>query len=172
MYKLKLKYILNEISKITGNKSVLNPLYLDFVKFCTNKLSITDDIVVNFKKMNKRHYDGYVSNKNSNIIYIDSSSGIKTQLDKIAHELTHIEQFRNKNLIIDNDYIKFNGKRFISVTDYNNLRDYDEYKKLPWESEAITNGSRFVKDYLNSKYYDEIMDTNPSLKYIKDNDLL
>lgn len=70
----------------------------------------------------------------------------------LCHEVIHAEQFHTKKLdVVDYNrrkWFTWHGKRKIRVIDVCNLK-IDEYKNLPWESEAYGNERNLARKILN-----------------------
>jgi len=74
-------------------------------------------------------------------IDVNSKLSIQDMIETIAHEMVHMRQFRNKELVYRDKFTRFNGVAY-SV----NM----PYKKHPWEKEAYklekTLSKKFLKE--------------------------
>jgi hypothetical protein len=89
----------------------------------------------------------------------------------IAHEMTHLKQYLSGALKICDGSIYWKGDRHMSVSEYQAVTDYYDYKTLPWEAEAYEAQDTLPRQYL--------LENGPALKgvdstldYLIDNDLL
>ena len=111
-----------------------------------------------------------------NEIVIDANAGYKFLLQYLSHELTHIKQIKNKELLIDNGYFIWKGKKDISIKEYNAIikkYDFNKYKNLKWEKEAYYNQDTITSKFKNSNEFKDLVKktTEPNLKFILENTL-
>lgn len=151
----------------------------EFGYFLIYLINITEFIV---KRMNLRnisiHYIFYSDPRCSGIAIMNehwikkNTYEIFINVDKIErfnivkillHEFTHIKQIRDKRLILfkkKTHFIwlnnKYHIKNFVNTS-------FNDYKKLPWEKEAIINEKIHIhKKYQNNEF-------SQFLKYLKTN---
>jgi len=92
-------------------------------------------------------------------------------LHYISHEYTHIAQFLRGDLDIEDGFIIWKGKKFMSTNDYSNINNFDEYKKLPWEKEAYENQEKLPKKFLNSSFCSDLKGKDATLDFGIENNL-
>lgn len=93
-------------------------------------------------------------------IYINKTLGLHYMLNAIAHELTHIKQFVAGEFYDLGRELYWKGKKRMTVKEYNETVDMDEYKKIPWEKEAYNNGENGIKIFLSSEVPEELIKTH------------
>jgi hypothetical protein len=171
---MKLKRILYEINiKLGGGDKIFYPLYNSAIIYYMKKLGINVPIQVSFYKARRsNNMFGHITpNKPTNLKIENSTPSLILRM--IAHEITHSKQFLKKELTIQNGNLYWFDDPIISVDEYSKFIEYnDKYKNLPFEKEAFTNEEKLRNEFLNSEDYITAMDSNPTLKYIKDNNLL
>ena len=157
------------------------PLYESFLDFLQDYYNTDVDVTLSLKKnLPSKKFFGHVDlveikNKKYIITLEHIPYGI---LERIAHEFIHIKQIMRGELDYSSDLSeliwKRNGKtQIIKVEYYNNIKDYNTYKKIPWEAEAYKYQELMVKKYLKSKYFELLSTTKePNLRFMIDNDLI
>lgn len=156
------------------------PLILDFIGYCRNSIGLNNDVItINFKQVNKNelgfvNFSKIVNGKNEVIIDKNANGNYKYILQILAHELTHIKQINNKELLIKDGYFIWNQTKNLSIEDYNIIvkkYDFETYKNLDWEKEAYINQSKIVEDYLKSDSFENLINKTeePNLKFILQN---
>jgi len=173
----KLKFTDKKLVKFTGIKQpehmkVLIQVYANFL----NEYYNTDiKFTLNIKKVKIDGSFGHIDlidvTKGKMKMYLQNM----TLLPNMSHEFTHFVQIINGNLGFtdDNLYILWKGEKHISVEEYKNLttNEYNIYKELPWEKQAIVAKKTLPKLFLKSKYMDVLRSyDNPTINYIMDND--
>lgn len=109
-------------------------------------------------------------NHNKFTLSYDSNQGINMMISSIIHELTHIKQVSKGELNPSEDYnsILWGNDYSLPVTDYNNITNRDEHKKLPWEAEAYNN-MKLINDFKSSSYWADLKGKDATLDFIIDN---
>ena len=161
--KMKLKNILESI-----NNSPIDILYNGYIEYLRKKFGITRKISLkrkNLKGNSFGHFD------NTNTITIDKDRGVSIALVDIGHEMVHVKQVEHGDLIIAAQSITWKGTEY-SLQKYVKNKDYSIHAKWPWEKEAYEKQKILKNDFLQSNEYDEIMNSNPTLKYMKQHDLI
>ena len=173
--------------KFKGVNSLLKyskPLYEDFIQyFILNSSGIQytkiKKITINFKTLKKNEI-GHVSSGKinpSNIeVTIDKKASALFTLKYIAHELTHINQIIEGDLVIvmpktEEPYFIWKQNQRYTLSYYNDLVKHskiDEYKQLPWEQEAYLNQEKFPEMYFASEKFRDLVryTTEPNLQFI------
>lgn len=73
-------------------------------------------------------------------VHVSNSLSLKSQLETLAHELTHVKQFaRNELVDFDNSTTRYKRRVYSSDT---------PYKKQPWEIEAMANEHKLANKFL------------------------
>lgn len=148
-------------SNVSINAPNLSKELQDYSLTIAKKYGLTGDIEVEVKK--EVGYSGFVSMDviqgkgidtkvfmNSNKMTISSGDFNEKTKEIIRHELKHIQQAQQQRLVIQYDQtmkkpilkVYFDGKpvvslsRFKEINKFKTKKDYEDYKKLPWESEA------------------------------------
>lgn len=171
---MKLKRILYELNiKLGGGDKIYYPLYNAAIIFYMKKLDINAPIQVSFYKARRsNNMFGHVTPNKPTNLKIENSNP-RLILSNIAHEITHSKQFLKKELTIQDGNLCWFDEPVISVDEYSKFIEYnDKYKNLPFEKEAFNNEEKLRNEFLSSDEYAKAMDSNPTLKYIKDNNLL
>jgi len=157
-------------------------LYKTYMEFLQKEFNTNIDISVSFRKMNVKNTKfGYIdivgiANKKYKIVV---ENNIFRVLNSLAHEFTHIVQVMDKRLNygFDKDKIKYvtwKNKNFISVDEYSKFTsdDWNIYKNLPWEKEAIANQKSYPKLFKKSELYAKLKGKDKNLDYFMDNDVV
>lgn len=158
----------------------ISPLIFDFVSYCRNIIGLNSDVItINFKQVKKNeigfvNFSKIVNGKNE--IIIDKNANYKILLQYISHELTHIKQINNKELLIKDGYFIWKQNKNLSIKEYNMISkkyDFETYKNLDWEKEAYINQSKIVGDYVKSNSFKNLINRTeePNLKFILQNAL-
>lgn len=121
---------------------------IDTIVYAALVCSGLNPIVITIKQSDKKNFNGYVIGKD-NIYHLFINSNLHTNelINIIAHEMIHIKQLYNKELIINNNrYIYYKGQSYIvdKFYDINN----------PWEFEAYEQQDKLIikiKKYLYTK---------------------
>lgn len=182
-------YFINEALKPKSKVSIVGlkkvsyfiPIYQNFTEYCMEIMGVNAPVKLKFTKSKKNsNVMGFVSfddiSKGKYIIHMKSDGYIPYVMGVIAHEMTHIRQFQNKELKIDSslngdmEYNKFkiSTKKYAEIV---NNYDIDAYTKLPWEIEAYANQSKLPKDYKHSDHFKKLIESasNPTEKFIYEN---
>ena len=163
-------------SKIPNWKQTVVDSFLEYLK---KKYAISDKIDLKIGKESlKKQFGGadftaFFSTGKYKIKVNDAM--LPVLLSRIGHEFTHLVQFRDKDLDLDekSKMLLWEGKPYMTITEYNKTTNYEKYKKIPWEAAAIEAGPKLVKEYQSSKDLEELKKSkDPTLRYIIDNDLL
>lgn len=116
------------------------------------KLGINEEITFDLKSSDKKFAGSVSLNEKGKANKVTMNIRDFSQFKNItAHELTHIKQINSGKLSTKNDGIYWNGKMFISNSDYRkiernatrNQAGNDKYRSLPWESEAFGRGDKY-----------------------------
>jgi hypothetical protein len=140
-------------------------LYNDFMKYMLKKanINIKVKLLVGIKA---KKYFGYVDlkqlDKGNQTIRIEDAS-LKIVLKRIAHEITHIIQYKKGDLNYKDDQITWKGKSIISIKDYNNAA-HDTHNNLPFEKEAIES-KKSVDQYI-TKELNKFKGSSPTMDFI------
>lgn len=81
---------------------------------------------------------------NRNIIEIDPRYSKQNIINTIAHELVHLEQYKQKRLMTKGNDRVWNNTFFRTAT------TYKQYFNRPWEVEARARAEQFVTKYFTS----------------------
>lgn len=171
------EHYLNEKISVTGVGSDYNKILLEeFTKYLLEYFKLNINIKIKLKKSMGKSF-GYVDfnvalSKTPELVIEDG--GVPILLNRLTHELTHIKQVINKELEYDKgkEVIIWKGKEVIFFKDYNSKMDYNKYKELPWEAEAINNSETLVKPFKITNYYKELSNKDETLKMLIDKDWL
>ena len=160
---------LNWKDKLTETHNSTQQISLYFIDYLKNKFNINDKINLKIKKSSKSKYFGDVDYNSMvkgkfNITIEDGS--LRFILSEIAHEFTHIVQFKNNNLYVKDNKFYFNKKEFITVDEYNNINNYTDYYKLPWEAEAKKNEKLLVDKFMTSEGIGKLKGINSTIDFI------
>lgn len=164
-----------ETIKITGKAQPYEKLlYKTFISWMLKKYNNNSSITLKLKKPSNSTVFGIIDLlSNKNVITVESASLITT-IPRIAHEMTHILQKTNGKLkgSDDNLYIMWNNKKYISVVEYNKITDITNHEKLPWEKEAYKNQKSLQLGFYKSDMFLELIELDPTLKYLYDNNMM
>lgn len=165
---MKLRNIYESV-KLTKVKSpIWRILYEDAADFFNNHLSLSTNVTIVFSNVKRGDVFGHFDFKNK-IVIQDSSPQVV--IGRIAHEMTHVKQYESKDLIIDREYITWKNDEKFLLRDYTTNKSYDVHIKWPWEAEAYKNQKTLPPLYYNSPQFLKTMNSNPTLKYMLDNQL-
>lgn len=166
---------------VKGSAEFEKLIFQDFCEWLKIELGIekiSKDILLNYKKMPKHIY-GDVDLKS---VLDDSKTQIKINLDRtfgtsallkvIAHEMTHIEQIYNMKLGLEDEWMTWNDNKIITVKEYTENNDFKKHIDLPWESQAYKNAEIYTDKYRQTDRLETLAKSDPTLKYIVDNNLL
>jgi hypothetical protein len=171
-------FILNENILVKDNKiKTYEKIIIDSViEFMKIKLKFDAKIIVKKKQSTNLLGDiqlNYNSiNNNKFTLHFNSNQGFNQVIKSLIHELTHIKQVSNGELKPSDDYKSVIWKEnfIISVKEYYKLgKNIEEYKKIPWETEAYDNMGVLYDDYINSKYWKDLKGIDYNLDFIIDN---
>jgi hypothetical protein len=176
---IKLKTILNE--DLFGTSLKLKPheslMVKSVVAFMTDRYKFNAKIIV--KKKEKVGLMGDISLSSTSVdgnkfyLHFNPNQSYQRIIQTMIHELTHVKQVSNGELLPNKDHttIMWKGKEYITVKDYNKLlkSNPSEYIKLPWEVEAITNMKTLYPQFIKSKWWKSLRGKDATLDYIMDN---
>jgi hypothetical protein len=171
---IRFQEFINEKATFSGRLKKWEKLFFESaINFLNTKYNTSYNITLSIKKRalkGKSHVFGHINllDKNNKIVIEDS--GTDMMIIYLIHEYIHIKQ-RNTNAIgisTDKKYITWNRKNYISVVEYNSLStdDYDKYKELPWEKEAITASEILHNEYFKSSNFKELKGKDPTIDFI------
>lgn len=166
---MKLKPVLLTILESRAISKPRQKLYDSAIDFFKKQLSISKNVNIVFKDAGKSNSFGHYDFKNK--IVVDDASLIMT-IQYLAHELTHVKQDEYGDLEVKNGMMLWKGEEILSKKDYDKNKDYNLHAKLPWEAEAYTNQKSLPQLYYKSKEFVEVMNSDPTLKYMLDNNLV
>jgi len=124
--------------------------------------SLIGDVTLNDNSLNKGKFT----------LHYNPNQSLTLQIQSMIHELTHVSQISKKQLTPSKDYkeILWKGKPALKVSDYKKLqKNFNEYKKLPWEAEAYSNMTKFYKPFLQSEYWKGLKGQNEIVDQYIDN---
>ena len=107
----------------------LKELGIDSVYVSINE--ITEEAKANFD-VNIELRAHIIGSGNRYMIWIDEM-GKSEAIDVLSHELIHLVQYYNKEIILEKDYVEWKGKQFT----YDEVKNMD-YRQRPWESDAFS----------------------------------
>lgn len=114
--------------------------------------------------------------RNKFIVFFNKDKSIMTGIKSLFHELVHVKQIANGELLPADDYksILWNGKQHITVPEYNKImkvayKDPSKYNELPWEKEAIESSEKLTKDFVGSTEWNALRGKDDNLDFILDN---
>lgn len=175
---IKFKDFINEKSKLLGSlKKHEKILYNSYIEFLKDYYKVNIDIEISFRKPNpSRWFWGWIDliglrDGKYKIVVQKVPSGLLT---RIAHEFTHIKQYIKGELRFTDDHKTFlwKGKESLTIKEYNAIKNFEEYKKVPWEADAYKMQDKLVPLYLKSKFFEDIKGKDVNLDYLIDNDAL
>ena len=159
-------------NKIKKYEKILIDSVINFMKS-----ELIFDAKIKVKKKNSKILIGDISlseesiENNKFILHYNNNQTFKLQIESLIHELTHIKQVVKGELSISSDLknLIWKGEKY-PVKDYKKLmKNYNEYIKIPWESEAYSNMKVLCEKYFKSNFYSEIYGKDPTLNFIIDN---
>lgn len=110
-------------------------IYLDINNVIVTIRPITDD--------NLRDYVAYIQNsENQYIIWINESNSDILKI--LSHELIHLKQYNNKDLIIVEEYAIWKNDIYYI--------DYTEYEDRPWEYESYIGENKLKNEIIKMIY--------------------
>ena len=171
------KNFLNEKTRLLGKlKKHEKLLYNSYVDFLKDYYSINVDIEVSLRKPNRKLMWGWIdlialSNGKYKIVVENVPYGI---LGKIGHEFTHIKQYITAELRFTEDQKHFiwKGKEHMLIKEYSSIKNFEEYKKVPWEAEAYKMQEKLPELFKKSKYFKELKGKDINLDFMIDNDAI
>jgi tRNA nucleotidyltransferase/poly(A) polymerase len=147
------------------------------IEFMRGKYGISSKIIV--KKKQSRDLFGDIVlndntlNKDKFYLHFNPNASYSFIIESIIHELIHVKQISKGELRPSSDYkeLLWKGKPAISVSDYKKFqrKDYNEYKKLPWEAEAYSGMKPLYREFLKSKQLQSLKGKDENLDYIISN---
>lgn len=150
IFYLSLSYSLAENQiVITGTQH--KEVYEDIVKFFADYWRIDSvNFVVVFQNFPQHGHRGYVDyqevseyNLKNVIIKLDANLKYQELRTTLIHELIHVKQFFYKELIkLSPIHFVWKGQDFLNINKV-------DYKKLPWEKEALSNEKKLYLMYLS-----------------------
>jgi hypothetical protein len=158
--------------KLKKYEKILYESYIDFLK---DYYKVNENITISFRKPNSKKFFGFIdlvglSTGKYKIVVENIHFGI---LGKIGHEFTHIKQYCKGEFNFTEDYKTFiwKGKENMTVKEYNEITSYEEFKKIPWETEAYKMQEELPVLYKKSKFYKEILGKDATLDFSLENGL-
>jgi len=157
--------------KIKNYEKLLYSAYIDFLQdFFKTNINLT----LSIRKPSNKEMFGNIDLKSleSKKYKIIIENGIiSVVLGRIAHEFTHISQYLSGNLTFSKDEktLIWKGKYYITVKDYDNITNFQDYKKIPWEAESYKMQETLPKMFLNSNYCKSLKGKDASLDFLLDN---
>lgn len=152
--------------KLAPSLQILHASAIDYFK---RELGISTDVKIRYKKVSKSHSFGYFDfNKTITV----EDAGTTITIGNIAHELTHVQQMQSKRLEVKEKQMFWEGKPIVSYDEYSHNRDFNVHKNWPWEIEAYSNQKLLPQKYYKSAEFIKTMNSNPTLKYMLDNNLI
>jgi len=132
-----------ETTNIISNKTEKD-YYDEIVLVGLNELNI-DSIYVDIRTITdevKQQFDGelelraHILGRNKQYIIWMDDMGRSEAIKILSHELIHLTQYKNGDIVVNNEYVEWKGRRYT----YDEIRNI-EYRQRPWEAEAY-NGER------------------------------
>lgn len=143
--------------KISGKKTIFKPFLKDVAEFIFSELDLSHQgVEVNVIIIQKTHVINELKNfgftrpslvkrrgKKARIyeVFIDGNTGVALMVKYIAHELIHVRQLEQGQLVCDmsKSCLVWPASNFsISMSRIDEINEIEEYKLLPWESEAYS----------------------------------
>jgi len=149
-------------------------LFTAYTEFLQDYFETNITLKISFRKPKKDYFGDVDLNKlkkkNYTITMENTPYGI---LGRIGHEFTHISQYLKGELNTSDNkkFITWKGEDYISIEDYNNIKDMPTYKALPWETEAYSNQEKIPVLFKKSKSLKNILGQNTTLDFGVENDL-
>lgn len=165
---MKLRAIYESIKLARVKSEASRVLYEDATNFIYDYLSLSTNITIDFKKSSRSTTFGHFDFKNK-IVIEDSTPNLV--IGNIAHELTHVKQYEDRDLLVDGQYIIWKRTEKFLLRDYSTNKKYDVHVKWPWEAEAYKNQKILPNLYYNSAQFVKTMNSDPTLKYMMDTGL-
>ena len=175
---MKFKEYITEKTKLLGtlkkHEKLLYNAYIDFLK---DYYKVTKDVTLSIRKPTGKALFGYIDlmalREGKYKVIIQGGYGA---LEHIGHEFTHVAQYDRGDFNCTDDYkmLIWKKKEFVLVKDYAKLqgKDFEKYKKVPWEAEAYKQQELLPGLFKESKFLQELKGKDDTLDFLIDNDAL
>jgi len=168
---MKFREYLEETKLLGKLKPYEKILYNTYVDFLNDYFNVNLNIDISFRKPSNKLYFGYidlVGVSNGKYKIIVEMTHMSALISKIGHEFTHLVQGYKGTLGYSKDqkYVTWKGADYISVKDLGKITNLDEYKKLPWETEAYHIQDIILDKFVKSKYYKSLKGKDANLDMI------
>lgn len=138
------------------------------------------DAKITVKKKQNENLIGDISLNNNSVnnnkftVHFNPNQSYIEIIKSLIHELTHVMQVSKGHLKPSDNWksIIWKGDYVLDVKDYKKMmRNFNEYKQLPWEKEAYDNMSdaKLRGRLFDSKYWNELRGKDDTLDYIINN---
>jgi len=146
------------------------------IEFMKNKLNFDVKIIVK-KKQNDSLIGDISLNHNSVVnnkftLHFNPNGSYKRMIQSLIHELTHISQVYKGELRPSEDYksIIWKDDFILSAREYSKvMKNFSEYKNLPWEKEAYDNMNLLYDDFISSNFWTTLQGKDETLDFIINN---
>lgn len=147
------------------------------IEFMRGKYGINSKIIVKKKESRGTYGDIVLNdntlNKDKFYLHFNPNASYSFIIHSIIHELIHVKQISKGELRPSPDYkeLLWKGKSVISVSDYKKFqrKNFNEYKKLPWEAEAYGGMKPLYREFLKSKQFQSLKGKDENLDNIISN---
>jgi len=138
------------------------------------------DAKITVKKKQSNHLIGDISLNNNSVVHskftlhFNPNQSYLEVIKSLIHELTHIKQVYIGELKPKSDWksIIWKDDYELTVREYNKkMKNFNEYKELPWEKEAYDNmfDTSLRNKLFQSDFWVKLKGKDPTLDYIIDN---
>lgn len=114
----------DEIVLVGLNELGVDSVYVDIRE-------ITDEAKAQFD-INTELRAHIIGRNNQYVIWIDDM-GKSEAIQVLSHELIHLLQYKNREIILEKEYVEWKGTRY----SYNEVQNI-EYRDRPWEADAFS----------------------------------
>lgn len=146
------------------------------IEFMKSKLGFDAQIIVKKKQNNRFIGDISLSHasvvNNKFIVHFNPNQSFPQMIKSLIHELTHVKQVTKGELKPAEDYksIIWKDQFNLSVRDYKKkMKNFNEYKELPWEAEAYNNMNTLYNEFMGSSYWENLKGKDQTLDFIIQN---
>ena len=165
------------LNTIRSDKPWMKLFYGAVLDYARNYFDLHEEhIELRFRTATLNIKKGQINLSDTENIITVQNGGIESNISFILHEFTHIKQKIRKEMTFEkrnnNWMLLWNGEPVISRADYTRIwksdKEYNRYKALPWEAEAIELGKQ-VQGFFNSPQCQSLIGKDPSIDYILKN---
>ena len=172
------KDFINEKDKLLGKlKPYEKLLYGAYIEFLKDYYKVNKDITLSIRKPTGKAMFGFIDlmalREGKYKVIIQGGYGA---LEHIGHEFTHIAQYDRGDFDCTDDYkmLIWKNKEYMSIKEYSSIqgKDFEKYKKIPWEAEAYKQQEILPDLFKKSKFLEELKGKDVNLDFLIDNDAL